>query len=116
MAIEWNVLGSTHGMSCAGCAEAADKAIATAKVTGSVGAMHDDNGNHVASVERKDIAEVKWFECPYDYHNFQGVQGIIAHFEEKHPRQVHLITGLSPLLLSSRLGHIDASYNGPATD
>lgn len=47
------VTASTHGMSCAGCAEAAEKAITIARVTGSVGATHDDNGTHIATVKRE---------------------------------------------------------------
>lgn len=49
---EWIIEGTTHGMSCAGCAEAVERAITMAKVTGSVGATHNDNGYHAAKVKR----------------------------------------------------------------
>lgn len=49
----FTVTESTHGRSCAGCREAAVSAVTIARVTGSVGATHDNNGEHAATVRRR---------------------------------------------------------------
>lgn len=49
----FTVTESTHGTECPGCREAAESAVTMARVTGSIGATHDDNGQHAATVRRE---------------------------------------------------------------
>lgn len=49
----WKITGSTHGMACAGCSEAASSAITMARATGSTGSTYNNNGNHAATVKRE---------------------------------------------------------------